>query len=42
MVPEFVDKFTRKDKKPEDSAAKEQAGREMSEMLDAAVNKDET
>jgi uncharacterized spore protein YtfJ len=42
MVPEFVDKFTKKDKAPVDANAKEQAGKEMSEMLDEAVNKDET
>jgi uncharacterized spore protein YtfJ len=42
MVPEFVDKFTKKDKTPVDTDAKEQAGKEMSEMLDEAVNKDET
>jgi uncharacterized spore protein YtfJ len=41
MVPEFVDKFTKKDKAV-DADAKEQAGKEMSEMLDEAVNKEET
>jgi uncharacterized spore protein YtfJ len=42
MVPEFVDKFTKKDKQPVDAAAAEQAGKEMSDMLNASVNKDET
>jgi uncharacterized spore protein YtfJ len=40
MVPEFVDKFTKRDKSPVDAEAKEQAGREMSDMLNASVNND--
>lgn len=40
MVPEFVDKFTKKDTADVNESAKQEAGKEMSEMLDAAVNKD--
>lgn len=40
MVPEFVDKFTKKEPASGDEAAKKEAGKEMSEMLDAAVNKE--
>ena len=40
MVPEFVDKFTKTDHDNTPEAAKEKAGKEMSEMLDASVNKE--
>lgn len=40
MVPDFVDKFTKKDTSEADAAAKEKAGKEMSELLDASVNKE--
>ena len=38
MVPEFVDKFTKKNTDPVVAEAKEEAGKEMSSMLDASVN----
>ena len=38
MVPEFVDKFTKKDSDNISEQAKKEAGQEMSEMLDASVN----
>lgn len=38
MVPEFVDKFTKKNTDPVAAEAKEEAGKEMSSMLDASVN----
>ena len=38
MVPEFVDKFTKKDGDHISEEAKKEAGKEMSEMLDASVN----
>lgn len=38
MVPEFVDKFTKKDNDRVDTEAKAEAGKEMSDMLDASVN----
>ena len=38
MVPDFVDKFTKKDSDHISEQAKEAAGKEMSEMLDASVN----
>ena len=37
MVPEFVDKFTKKDNDQIPKEAKEEAGKEMSDMLDAAL-----
>ena len=40
MVPDFVDKFTKKDTSEVRTAAKEEAGRELGEMLDASVNKE--
>ena len=40
MVPEFVDKFTKKDNSHIEEEAKEKAGKEMSDMLDASVNKE--
>lgn len=40
MVPEFVDKFTKKDSSGADETAKKEAGKEMSEMLNASVNKE--
>lgn len=40
MVPEFVDKFTKKDQGNENSQAKQEAGKEMSDLLDASVNKE--
>ena len=40
MVPEFVDKFTKKDNDHIEAEAKEKAGKEMSDMLDASVNKE--
>lgn len=40
MVPDFVDKFTKKDTSEVRQAAKEEAGRELGEMLDASVNKE--
>ena len=40
MVPEFVDKFTKKDSDHIEPEAKEKAGKEMSDMLDASVNKE--
>lgn len=41
MVPEFVDKFTKKKNDcTEDAAAREQAGKEMGNMLDASVNRE--
>lgn len=40
MVPEFVDKFTKKDTADVNESAKREAGKEMGEMLDAAVNKE--
>ncbi|MBO5246824.1 MAG: GerW family sporulation protein [Eubacterium sp.] len=41
MVPEFVDKFTKKDTSDANAIAKEAAGKEMSDMLDASVNKED-
>lgn len=41
MVPDFVDKFTRKDVDNVREAAKEEAGKEISNMLDEAVNNKE-
>lgn len=40
MVPDFVDRFTKKDNAQVDAEAKEQAGKEMSEMLNVSVNKE--
>ena len=40
MVPEFVDKFTKKNDDHISTEAKKEAGKEMSEMLDASVNKE--
>ena len=40
MVPEFVDKFTKKNNDAVSKEVKEEAGREMSDMLDASVNKE--
>ena len=40
MVPEFVDKFTKKDQGNDNSQAKQEAGKEMSDLLDASVNKE--
>lgn len=41
MVPDFVDRFTKKDTSQVREAAKEEAGKELGEMLDASVNKAE-
>lgn len=38
MVPEFVDKFTKKNTDPVAAEVKEEAEKEMSNMLDASVN----
>lgn len=41
MVPEFVDKFTKKKSEcTEETEAKKQAGKEISSMLDASVNQE--
>ena len=40
MVPDFVDRFTKKDTSEVHAAAKEEAGKELGEMLDASVNKE--
>lgn len=40
MVPDFVDKFTRKDSDAATEKAKDEAGKEISQMLDRSVNKD--
>ncbi len=40
MVPDFVDKFTKKESDSASAEAKKQAGQEISEMLDASVNKE--
>ena len=40
MVPEFVDKFTKKNDDSAIKEVKEEAGKEMSNMLDASVNKE--
>ena len=40
MVPEFVDKFTKKNDDSATKEVKEEAGKEMSNMLDASVNKE--
>ena len=40
MVPEFVDKFTKKNNDSVSEEVKEEAGRKMSDMLDASVNKE--
>lgn len=40
MVPDFVDRFTKKNASEENAAAKKEAGRELGEMLDASVNKE--
>ena len=37
MVPEFVDKFTKKENDQVPKEVKEEAGKEMSDMLDAAL-----
>lgn len=41
MVPDFVDRFAKKDTNDVDPQAKKEAGKEMSEMLDASVNSKE-
>lgn len=40
MVPDFVDKFTKKDSDAATEKAKDEAGKEISQMLDRSVNKD--
>ena len=40
MVPDFVDKFTKKHTDTVSEEVKEEAGKSMSEMLDASVNKE--
>lgn len=40
MVPDFVDKFTKKDSDAATEKAKDEAGKEISQMLDESVNKD--
>ena len=40
MVPDFVDKFTKKDTSEVRQSAKAEAGKELGEMLDASVNRE--